>query len=154
MLALSPDDRFLTYASNESDLFELYITPFPACDRRWRVNSARQAFWPVWRKIGEQLFLYFCDYDGAIYELPVSTERDSLRLGQPQHLFSRRIDGQRNEHQDWPPGFDVSADGQEFLVFDVPEGIQHETFLTMVQNFGSMLSAKTGSASIPVGESK
>ncbi len=142
-LSLSPDDRFLAFmTSGQTDLEELYITDFPACARKYRVNSPKHAYWPVWRKIGNQLVLYFVDSDGAIHEVRVSGEGEVFSLEQPRELFRSNVEGLRLSYRDWPPGFDVSADGEEFLVFERPQGVPRETFLTMVQNFSSVLMDK------------
>jgi hypothetical protein len=140
MLNLSPDDRFLAYVSNETESYEVYVTPFPSCDRRWHVNSSGQSYWPVWRKVREQLFLYFTDHDGATFEVPVSEDGNALTMGQPRLLFQRRTEGLRSG--DWPPGFDAYPDSQEFLVFELPDDTPRETYLTMVQNLGEVLAQK------------
>ena len=37
--ALSPDDKWLAYTSNETGRIELYITPFPGAGSKWQVSS-------------------------------------------------------------------------------------------------------------------
>ena len=40
MPALSPDGRWLAYASNESGTFEIFVRPFPdAQSARWQVST-------------------------------------------------------------------------------------------------------------------
>jgi eukaryotic-like serine/threonine-protein kinase len=37
--ALSPDDKWLAYTSNETGKVELYVTPFPGAGSKWQVSS-------------------------------------------------------------------------------------------------------------------
>ena len=54
--ALSPDGRWLAYASNESGRYEVYVRPFPDANAgRWQVsrNGGNE---PVWAHNGRELF--------------------------------------------------------------------------------------------------
>ena len=54
--ALSPDGRFLAYASNESGAMEVYVRPFPeTATAKWQVSTAGGTE-PVWAKSGRELF--------------------------------------------------------------------------------------------------
>ena len=35
---LSADGRWLAYTSNESGTWDVYVQPFPALDRKWRIS--------------------------------------------------------------------------------------------------------------------
>ena len=52
---VSPDGRWLSYESNESGQFRIYVRPFPAVDQgRWQVSTdgGRQ---PLWARNGREL---------------------------------------------------------------------------------------------------
>jgi len=51
---LSPDGRWLVYASDESGRFQIYVRPFPALDRKWLV-STDSGFDARWSKDGREL---------------------------------------------------------------------------------------------------
>jgi hypothetical protein len=55
--ALSPDGRWLAYASNESGRFEVYVRPYPDVNSggRWPV-SQNGGHAPVWAHSGRELF--------------------------------------------------------------------------------------------------
>ena len=52
---LSPDGRWLAYASDESGTSEVYVQPFPSSGGKWQISSGggRQ---PRWRHDGKELF--------------------------------------------------------------------------------------------------
>lgn len=51
--ALSPDGRFLAYASDESGGPQVYVRNYPELDRSWTIADGRQ---PRWSADGRQLF--------------------------------------------------------------------------------------------------
>ena len=55
--AFSPDGRWLAYTSNESgsDTSDLFVTSFPAGDRKWKVSS-EGGMWPAWSEARQELF--------------------------------------------------------------------------------------------------
>lgn len=53
--AVSPDGRWLAYASNESGKFQVYVTPFPSGSGKWPVSSSGGQY-PVWSPNGKDLF--------------------------------------------------------------------------------------------------
>ena len=54
--ALSPDERWLAYASDESGTMEIYVRPFPeTSSAKWQVSTAGGSQ-PVWSKSGRQLY--------------------------------------------------------------------------------------------------
>jgi len=55
-IALSPDGRWLAYASNESGRYEIYVRPFPAVNEgRWQI-STNGGNEPLWANSGRELF--------------------------------------------------------------------------------------------------
>ncbi len=55
---ISPDGRWLAYASNETDgnQYEIYVSPFPSGLGRWQVSKTG-GDWPRWSRDGTELFL-------------------------------------------------------------------------------------------------
>jgi eukaryotic-like serine/threonine-protein kinase len=114
---LSPDGRWLAYASNESGKYEVYVRPFPFGPGRWKVSAGQGRYRePRWRRDGKELF--FLDPQFPINWLMAvavqSGPRGDFRAGAPQALFEFRAITQA------PPGngflYSPSADGQRFLV--------------------------------------
>jgi Tol biopolymer transport system component len=105
----SPDGRWLAYASNESGRFEVYVRAFPEAGGRWQVSPAGGVA-PRWRRDGKEL--YYVTLDNKIMAVPLAPE-PSFHAGLPTLLFSIHPS---------PNGstYDVTADGQRFLVNAVP----------------------------------
>jgi Tol biopolymer transport system component len=109
---VSPDGRWLAYASTESDRPEVYVHPYDRPGPRVKV-SADDGMTPVWRRDGRELFFIVPpDPEGRIQVMvaPVTT-KPVLSIGTPTRLF------EGNYYTTWPARtFDVTADGQRFLM--------------------------------------
>jgi len=105
---LSPDGRWLSYVSDETGRFELYVIPFQTRRPRWQIShgGAREA---SWSRDGRELFFR----DGNRMMAVKVAETDTFSPGRPEVLF------ERDYFQTGGPGimsYDVTADGQRFLM--------------------------------------
>ncbi len=101
---ISPDGRWLAYHSNESGTNEIYVHPFPDVESgRWQVSTAGGTR-PQWGPDGRELF--YVSADLQLMRVPIRTE-GTFSYGSPEALFSYRP---------YFNYFDVSADGQRFLM--------------------------------------
>ena len=82
---LSPDGRWLAYASTESGRPEVYVTTFPDPGRRWQVSTAGGEF-PRWGGDGSELF--FVAPDGHLMAAEIDGRSDTLIVGELESLFS------------------------------------------------------------------
>jgi eukaryotic-like serine/threonine-protein kinase len=112
---LSPDRRWLAYASDESGQFEVFVRPFPAGDRRWPVSTAGGQQ-PRWRADGRELF--YMGPDGTVMAVPVTTGA-TFSAGLPTPLFRASVSHRAPEYG---RDYAVSRDGQRVLVNWAPEG--------------------------------
>ena len=83
---ISPDGRWLSYESNESGQFQIYVRPFPAVDQgRWQVSTGggRQ---PLWARNGRELI--YVTSDGTLMGVPVDVRQTnaSFVAGTPATL--------------------------------------------------------------------
>jgi Tol biopolymer transport system component/predicted Ser/Thr protein kinase len=101
----SPDGRWIAYASNESGRFDVYVRPFPSGAGTWQISTAGGGF-PAWRRDGKELF--FVSLDSRMMAVPVEADA-KFHAGAPVALFPVHILGGGTN-------YDVSADGQRFLV--------------------------------------
>ena len=101
---VSPDGRWIAYASDETGRQEVYVQSFPGPGPRTQVslNGGRTA---RWRHDGKELF--FLAPNGSVMAVPIRSLQP-LDIGSPVPLFSRFITG--------GIAFDVTADGQRFIV--------------------------------------
>jgi len=118
---LSPDGRWVAYASNESGISEIYVRPFPTGEGRWKV-SIKQSREPRWRGDGKELFyLEDEDYpDTNLMVLPVTSGTNgSFSPGAPLMLFKRSLRIRVQDENAFQ--YAASADGQRFLVLAKPD---------------------------------
>ncbi len=127
--ALSPDGRFLAYASNESGRLEIYAQSFPGPGGKWQISNAGGTD-PHWRADGKEL--YYRGADQKLMAVEVSGG-DTLKAGIPQALFQGRVyvGNARNK-------FLPTADGQRFL-FVGPLGRESMAPTTIVLNWSAAL---------------
>jgi hypothetical protein len=127
---LSPDGRFLSYVSNESGRFNVYLRPFSGADRKWTVSNQSGGTHPLWSADGRRIFYRSGDQMLAV---DVKTAPD-VWLGEPQVLFDRAYAfGQSitvaNES--------LSHDGKELLmVQELPGGRHLNLVLNWLTSFG------------------
>ena len=105
---LSPDARFVSYTSNESGRYEVYVQPFPDGGRVWQVtNGGVQA---RWRNDGKELFYV----EGDTLIVVAVTTRPAFSVGSATRLFEDKVAFIGRGQQ-----YDVSADGDRFVVREV-----------------------------------
>ena len=106
----SPDGRWIAYASNESGQLEIYVARFPEPAERRRVSTAG-GLWPRWRRDGTEL-VYLAP-DNTLTAASVNGEGATFEVRAIPTLFAVRPRPMVTLG-DYP--YDVSADGQRFLV--------------------------------------
>jgi eukaryotic-like serine/threonine-protein kinase len=104
----SPDGHWITYVSNESGKREVYVRSFPAAGGKWQISNGG-GFQPHWRRDGKELF--YLTSDKKLMAVEVNGSSGTFEAGIPRALFDLRINS-TNGFSD----FDVTADGQHFLV--------------------------------------
>ncbi len=123
----SPDGQWVAYESNESGQREVYAAPFPGPGGKRQISSGGGVK-PRWRKDGKEIFYH--TEEGQLMAAEVIARNGTLEVGKVQKLF----DGIGNIRGYL---YDVSADGQRFLVAD--EGAATARPLTLLQNWTATL---------------
>jgi Tol biopolymer transport system component/predicted Ser/Thr protein kinase len=110
----SPDGRWIAYRSNETGDSEIYVrsTRGPG---KWQISDGG-GWQPEWSGDGKTLF--FRSREG-LNAVGVEAAGDEFRAGRPEYLFGEIFGGPEGVRL---PGYlffdyDVSADGQQFVVF-------------------------------------
>jgi Tol biopolymer transport system component len=106
---LSPDGRWLAFASDESGRMEVFVQPMPPTGGKWQVSVAGGAE-PRWRR--DQRELFYAAADGRITAVPVTTD-EGFAASAPTPLFATRIPPPRIPFY---RNYAVTPDGQRFLV--------------------------------------
>ncbi|MEJ2086427.1 MAG: hypothetical protein P8Y44_12240, partial [Acidobacteriota bacterium] len=105
--AVSPDGRWLTYASDESGELEVYATTFPQPGRKWQVSTVGGTL-PRWNTSGDQIV--YAGPDGRLFAVEVDGSGDTVQIGRVQQLFeSERV-------QDVAENVAMTAGGDRFLI--------------------------------------
>jgi Tol biopolymer transport system component len=121
----SPDGRWVAYRSNESGMYEIYVAPFPGPGGKRQISTAG-GNWPRWRRDGTEIF--FLSPDNKLMAAAVNGKGPSFEVGAVKPLF---------DTHEWPGTrypYDVTADGQHFLVNTVP-GQASSAPITIVVNW-------------------
>jgi len=104
--AISPNGRWLAYASDEAGQFEIYVRPFPAVDDgKWQVSTAG-GLQPLWGPDGRELFFRS---EGGVMATNVDTAR-----GFVSDTPVRVIEGRY--YVDVHRSYDIAPDGKRFLM--------------------------------------
>jgi serine/threonine protein kinase len=84
--AVSPDGRWIAYASDESGQFEVYVRPFPGPEGKWQISNAGGTR-PVWSRTSTELF--FENLDNRIMATDYEVKSESFTAGNPR-LWSKQ----------------------------------------------------------------
>jgi Tol biopolymer transport system component len=110
--AVSPDGKWMAYASNETGRYEVWIEPFPKSGARLQVTRDGGSH-PLWATDGRSLYF---DRDHRMYRLAVNTQ-DMGSIGEPTLL---PIEG--FAQAEYRRQFDLMPNGRQFLVL-FPTGL-------------------------------
>jgi serine/threonine-protein kinase len=105
----SPNGQWLAYVSTESGPFEVYVSPYPALDRKLPV-STHGGTHPRWNPNGRELFYRS---GNTMMVVDVSTRGGDILLSQPRVLFEQRY---AFGSAQTVPNYDVTPDGQRFVM--------------------------------------
>jgi Tol biopolymer transport system component len=122
---ISRDGKWLAYASDESGIWEIYVTSFPAAAGKWQVSRGGGTE-PRWRGDGKEIF--YIGPTGMLMAVPVSGE-NGFSTGTPAPLF--QIGGRAPISSTDIFTYDVAKDGKRFLVnrYVKPEHVPPLTIL-------------------------
>jgi serine/threonine protein kinase/Tol biopolymer transport system component len=127
----SPDEKWIAYVSNETGVAEVYAQSFPPSGGKWQLSSGGGVT-PRWRRDGKELF--YLAPDRKIMSVDVGTNGTALDHTPPKALFETTVDAVNTVATN---RYDVSADGQRFLVAPVDEARSER--ITIVVNWSQAL---------------
>ena len=104
--SMSPDGKWMAYASNETGRYEVWIEPFPPTGARYQVTRNGGSH-PLWLPDGQSLYF---DRDHQMFRLAVNTKDLSSSI-EPTPLPIKGFAQAEYRRQ-----FDLMPDGRQFLV--------------------------------------
>jgi serine/threonine-protein kinase len=115
--SFSPDGRWVAYQSDEAGNYDVFVRPFPDGGGKWQISIGGGNY-ARWSPEGDRIF--YRTPQGAA-SVAVDTGGGALRAETPELLFSGTfapltVGG--NFYADW----DVAADGQRFIMFQLEGG--------------------------------
>ena len=129
----SPDGRWIAYASNESGRYEIYVRPYPGPGGKWQI-SADGGTEPLWNPKGRELFFR----NGQKMMAVDYNAQPTFSAGKPKMLF----EGPYVPTPRSFPDYDVSPDGQRFLMLKAVEQAQASAPINVVLNWFEELRLK------------
>ena len=122
---VSPDGRWLAYASGESNRYDIYVQRFPDGGARYPISSGGGTE-PVWARNGRELFYRNGDRMMAV---SIDTRGNAPQIGTPMILFQEVFAG--GAASAW---YDVSPDGQRFLMLK-PDDASTSDSIVVIQDW-------------------
>jgi DNA-binding winged helix-turn-helix (wHTH) protein len=104
----SPDGRWVAYNANETDRFEVYVTPFPTTGHSQLISSGG-GVQPVWRADSREL--YYLGLNGMLHAVALRPDGERLRVVD-RELFQTEMGAPSPSIEQYA----ASADGQRFLL--------------------------------------
>jgi serine/threonine-protein kinase len=127
----SPDGRWLAYGSDESGRREVYVRPFPGPGGKLQI-STEGGVQPVWARNGRELFYR----DGDKMMATAVETRPVFAAAKPKVLFEGHYE---TGVFPFESDYDVSPDGQRFLMIKASEQESAATQLNVVLNWSDEL---------------
>ena len=123
---LSPDGRWLVYRSNETGQYEVYVQPFPGPGEKSQI-STEGGHEPIWARSGREIFYRHGDRMMAV---EISTQ-PRFTAGKPHVLF----EGAYAYGVSLVANYDVTSDGQRFIMVKSSEKLAPVTQINLVLNW-------------------
>jgi serine/threonine protein kinase len=131
---ISPDGRWLAYVSDESGRFEVYVTSFPSGQGKWQI-STEGGTQVIWAPTGRELF-----WRNGDKVMTAGVEANAtFAATKPLLLFSAAY----LRHWQGLPDWDITPDGQRFIMIKVSEAESAPTQVNVVLNWFEELKNKS-----------
>ena len=121
---VSPDGRFIAYASRDTGVDAVFVTTFPEAAGKWEI-PVRLAVEPRWSATGDRLFVF--DEFARLVEVPVDL-KTSFSAGVPA-IRLPSIGAQRTN------GYDRAMDGKSFIVPLPPAAADGQARILVIRNW-------------------
>ncbi|HYT69255.1 MAG TPA: protein kinase [Vicinamibacterales bacterium] len=140
-MKFSPDGRWVAYSSNESGRPEIYVQAFPGPGMKLQISNGGGTD-PVWRRSGGELY-YRAESKMMVVSVTTSPQ---FKASAPKQLWEGAYSQGTGSSCGMPgvssSNYDVSADGQRFLMVRDDDESAVATKIVVVLNWVQQLKAK------------
>jgi hypothetical protein len=134
--AISPDSRWIAYASDETGQYRVYVSPFPNVSDGRTIVSLQTGASARWSRDGREL--YYKEINGDFIAAEVITRDGGFRIGERVVLFQvTGFDSDPNHAY-----YDVHPDGR-FLMVQLGAMAAGDG-LIIVENFAEEIEGRSG----------
>jgi Tol biopolymer transport system component len=126
-----PQPRWVTYVSDESGRYEVYVQAFPEARSKRQISTGGGRF-PAWGARGEEIF--YLTPDSKLMAVATKLRQDSVEASAPLELFALPS----GEVSIFP--YDVAQDGTRFLVATVPSPVADP--LSVIVNWPALVQQR------------
>jgi len=124
----SPNGRWVSYISNETGQFEVYVESFPTTGAKLAISTGGGSQ-PQWRADGRELYYYAADR--KLMAVEVNGDGPTFKAGEAKSLFEIRVAA---ADQNFPGNgyYTVTHDGKRFLVTSLPDAPERQQINVVV----------------------
>ena len=112
---ISPNGKWIAYASDETGRREIYVQSFPPGAGKWQISS-NGGVYARWRRDGKELFYMESLSLGKMVSVGINATGTTLEFSVPHPLFDSGYVNLGFGHTGNWNTYAVSADGQRFLI--------------------------------------
>jgi Tol biopolymer transport system component len=131
---ISPDGKWIAYASDESGALEVYVQRYPELGEKQRVSSGGGGQ-PQWRV--DQHELFYLSADRAVTAVEVDSNA-GIAFGTPHSLFRASLSGNPADARDL---YAATADGSKFLLDSPVEEKATDRSITVIVDWAAGVAA-------------
>jgi len=133
---ISPDGRWIAFASDETGRYELYVTSFPSPGGKRQISSDG-ADAPQWLKNGRELA--YINAERKLIVVEVNARENEFEVGQSQVLFGGKpLPARPHDPDGWDVPVYLTSDGKRILL-PVPVETDSSRPLELVTNWTAAL---------------
>jgi Tol biopolymer transport system component/predicted Ser/Thr protein kinase len=129
--AFSPDGRWLSYTSNESGVYQVYVRAFPDKGGKWQISNAGGT-WLEWSRNGRELF--FRTLDNRIMVASYTVKGDSFAADKPRVWSEKQL----ADFGPAVPNYDLAPDGKRIAALmpvEAPDAQKAQNHVIFLENF-------------------
>ena len=137
--AISPDGRWVAYASDESGKYQVYVRAFPDKGSKWQI-SGEGGLYPQFSRNGRELF--FRAEDGSkLFVVSYTVRSDAFVPEKPRVWLEKQL----ADAQLTGINYDIAPDGKRIVALmpvETPEAKQSRSQVVFLENFVDELKRK------------